>query len=236
MKVIHQKPISDIFQKPLQKKVLKSNDSEQFKIIIDNREKSSLIPSELFKLEVPVEFQQLKVGDYIINNIAIERKTIPDFINSMINKRLFKQLEEMKQYPNQLLLIEGLQEDLETTGINSNAIRGFLLTIVLKFKIPIIFTKDQEETAQYLKILWNKKEKPISLNISKRNLTKEERLQFILEGFPNIGPKKSEELLKEFKTLKNIINASEESLTKYLGKRTKEFKEICETEFKKINL
>jgi len=237
MKVIHQKQINDIFQNPPPKKPVSPEKEEGNKniqkIIIDNRERNSLVPSELIKMEIPVEFQQLKVADYIINNIAIERKTISDFVNSMINKRLFKQLEEMSQYPQQLLLIEGSQEELEKTGINSNAIRGFLLTITIKFKVPVIFTKDQEETATYLKILWNKKETPMSFNVSKRNLSPDERLSFILEGFPNIGPKKSEELLKEFKTIRNVLNAPEENLKKFLGKRASEFKEICERKFSK---
>jgi Fanconi anemia group M protein len=234
MKIIHQKQISDIFHKPSTKIItsLQKGNKDISKIIIDNRERNSLVPSELIKMEIPIEFQQLKVGDYIINNTVIERKTISDFVSSMINKRLFKQLEEMSQYPQQLLLIEGSQEELERTGINPNAIRGFLLTITLKFKVSIIFTKDQEETATYLKILWNKKEKSMSFNVSKRNLTKDERLSFILEGFPNIGPKKSKDLLKEFKTIQNVLNASEEALKKVLGKRAPEFREICEREFK----
>jgi len=235
MKIIHQKQISDIFHKPSPKKTISfSKENKNIsKIIIDNREKNSLVPSELLKMQIPIEFKQLDVADYIINNTAIERKTISDFVNSMINKRLFKQLEEMSQYPQQLLLIEGSQEELEKMGINPNAIRGFLLTIALKFKVPIIFTKDQEETATYLKILWNKKETPFSFNVSKKNLTKDERLKFILESFPNIGPKKSEELLKEFKTIQNTMNASEDELRKLLGKRASEFKEICEREFGK---
>lgn len=233
MKIIHHKQINDIFQKPSPKKIpLSQNKRDSPKILIDYREKNSLVPAELIKLEIPIEFQQLKIGDYIINNTVIERKTISDFVNSMINKRLFKQLEEMPQYPQQLLLIEGSQEFLEKTGINSNALRGFLLTIILKFKVPVIFTKDCEETANYLKILWNKKEKPFSFNVSKRNLTKDERLKFILEAFPNIGPKKSEKLLKEFQTIQNIINAPEENLKKILGNRALGFKEICEREFK----
>ena len=83
MKVIHQKQISDIFHKPSQKKIISSSQEEKnkniSKIIVDNRERNSLVPSELIKMEIPIEFQQLKVADYIINNTAIERKTISDF-------------------------------------------------------------------------------------------------------------------------------------------------------------
>jgi Fanconi anemia group M protein len=234
MKIIHQKEITDIFQRPKKKEeIIKSKQETFTKIIIDYREKNSFVPTELRKLKQEIEFQELKVGDYMIGNTAIERKTIQDFLNSMINKRLFKQLEELKQFPQHLLIIEGETNGFEKFRINPNAIKGFLLTINLKFKVPTIFTTDAQETAQYLKILANKKEKTVSFQISKRNLTQNERLQFIIEAFPNIGPKKSEELLKQFKTIKNLCNSSEKELESILGKRAKEFKEIIEREFKK---
>ena len=45
------------------------------KILIDYREKNSLVPSILSK-DFEIEFKQLPVADYIINNTAIERKTL----------------------------------------------------------------------------------------------------------------------------------------------------------------
>jgi len=231
MKIIRQKPINDIFQSPKKQKIEKTNSEEKTKIIIDYRERNSFVPSELKKLNQEIEFKELKVGDYLINSTAVERKTVQDFISSMINKRLFKQLEEIKQFPQNLLIIEGETNKFELAGINSNAIKGFLLTINLRYKVPTIFTKDAEETALYLKILANKKEKTFSFQVSKKNLTKNEQLQFILEAFPKIGPKKSRALLEEFKTIKNLIDQPEEKLKPFLGKRALEFKEICERKF-----
>ena len=49
-------------------------------------------------------------------------------------------------------------------------------------------------------------------------------MQVILEGFPGIGPKTSKKLLKEFKTIQNVVNASEEDLKRILGKRAKSTK------------
>ena len=59
------------------------------KIIIDYREKNSLVASELIKLGFEIEFRELKVADYLVKNTAIERKTVGDFISSMINRRLY---------------------------------------------------------------------------------------------------------------------------------------------------
>lgn len=194
------------------------------KIIVDYREKNSLVPSSLVRLGAEIEFQELKVGDYIVRNVVVERKTISDFLSSMINHRLLSQLESMKQHENNLLIIEGLDErelysEEAGTGIHPNAIRGFLLSIVLKHKIPVIFSKSSEDTAKYLMTILKKEEHEKPVNSKRKSLGKKEQLQFIVEGFPGIGPKSAKKLLKKFKTIKGISNASEKELSEVLGKK-----------------
>lgn len=228
------KPLFDIFSKSKIKR--KKKKSVKTKIIADYREKNSLVISELSSLEIKTEFKQLKVADYIIKGIAIERKTVSDFVSSMINKRLSKQLEELGQYDDRLLIIEGIDEqelytDSEETGMHPNAVRGFLVSILLKYKVPIIFTKDYRDTAKFLSIITKKKPREQPLNVSKKTLDKKERMQFILEGFPGIGPKRAKKLLKKHKTLKNFFNASEEELKETLGKRAKNIKKIIDQKY-----
>jgi len=147
----------------------------------------------------------------------------------MINKRIIHQLEEIKQFPQALLIIENYNlEYLNNTSLNQNALRGLILSINLKYQIPIIFTKNEGETAQYIKLISMKKEKEVSLNYSKKTLSKKEQLQFILEAFPKIGPTKAKKLLEEFRSLKKTFNSSEEELKKILGNQAKEFLEIIE--------
>lgn len=211
-------------------KKIKTKKKDQEKILIDYREKNSLVPSELVNLNLKIEFRELKVGDYIVKGTAIERKTVNDFISSIKNKRLVNQLEELQQYKNKLLIIEGLDEQElytdseERIGMHPNAIRGFLLSVLLKYKVPILFTKNYEDTAKFILILSKKKEKEISLNVTKKSLDKKERMQFIIEGFPGIGPKTAKKLLKKFKTIRNIIDASENELKEAIGKKADIFK------------
>jgi len=109
------------------------------KIIVDYREKNSLVISELINLGIEIEFRELKVADYIVKDVAIERKTISDFVSSMINKRLFNQIQELQQYKNRLLIVEGMDEQElysdDESGVNGNAIRGFLLSIATSLTI-----------------------------------------------------------------------------------------------------
>ena len=53
-------------------------------IIVDKREKNSLVISELIRRKIPIEIKQLEIGDYIIGDTIIERKTKSDFISSII--------------------------------------------------------------------------------------------------------------------------------------------------------
>jgi len=219
--------ILDIFPTHIEEK--KESD---IKIEADFREKNSLVISELRNKGIKVELKNLFVGDYIINNIVVERKTYNDFINSIIDKRLIKQLEKIKQYPNFLLIIEGNEEEIANRKMNKNAIKGFLISVLLKSKVPILFTKDYEETSEFLYILAKKQEKNnFSLRAKNRKMSKKEQLQFILEGFPGIGPTTAKKLLKKFKSIKKIINASEEELKEILGKKTETFLKIIDSVF-----
>ena len=218
-------PFLNIFSKAERK----SNHQEKKlpTIIIDNREKSSLVPSELKALGFFLQFKQLPVADYLIGKTAIERKTISDLKSSIINKRLISQLIELKQYPNPLLIIEGNQEELyNNITLHENAVRGLLLSITAEFQVPIIFSKNEKETALFISILAKKSPKTISLRPSKNIKSLFEQKQFILEGFPNIGPKTAKTLLKEFSSLANIFQATEEQLEKIIGKKAENFIEL----------
>ena len=217
--------IYDIFSKSKNKK---PSNQPKPKIIADIHEKDSMIFGEL-KSDPDIELliQSLEIGDFQVGETIVERKTTSDFISSMISKRLIEQLNQMQQYENRLLILEGKQDDLYSK-VNPNAIRGFILSIISSYKTDIIFTKDFKDTANYLIILAKQQLKPnaeISLH-SRIPKTIKEQKQYILEAFPNIGPKKAEALLEKFKTLKDVFNANEEGLNEVLKNQSKDFKDI----------
>jgi len=213
-------PMFDIFSKS------KEKEKKKERVVMDYREKNSLVYSNLIKMDLEVDVRELKVADYIVNDVAIERKTVSDFISSMINKRLIGQLESMQRYKNRILLIEGIDEQelysearYADGGMHPNSVRGFLISIILKYKTPILFTKDSEDTAKFISVLAKRKEKELSLNVSKKSFNKKEQMQFILEGFPGIGPKTAKKLLDRFKTLRRILNSSKPDLEEVIGKK-----------------
>lgn len=221
-------PFFNIFSKKTIKK-----ENPPLKIIIDNREKNSLVIAELINLNQRLEYKQLPIADYIIGETAIERKTISDLISSMLNKRLFQQLENLKQYKKSLLIIENYQTlNLKDSKLNENAIRGLLLSISLDHRIPILFSQNEKETASLLSLIAKKKKTEISLR-AKIPMSDSQRLQFILEGFPSIGPKTAQKLLLKYKTIKNIINTPSEEIASFLGKKADIFLSLLEKEYRK---
>lgn len=221
------KKMYNIFSKEKAKK------EKQIKEIVqvDFREKNSLVPSELIKKNLTVEFKELPVGDYLIKGVAIERKSVKDFFASLFDKRLFNQLENLKQYEKSLLIIEGnLKKD---NPLHENALRGLLLSIGLNYQTALLFTKDEEETASYIKLIAKKEKKEISLNPKKKKMSPDKELQFVLESFSGIGPTKAKRLLEKFGSLKKVFLAKEKDLEEIIGKNSKEFLKTIKREYSK---
>jgi ERCC4-type nuclease len=216
------KQLLDIFSK----EPIKKSNVEKRPIVIDHREKNSLVPSELMKLGFIPEYKQLLLGDYHIGKTIIERKTLQDLQGSIINKRIFSQLKDLNP-KNSLLIIEGTIADNKLT-IHENALKGFLLSLATEYKIPFIFTENEAETAMYIYILAKKTKKNISLRQTRSSLSKTEQQQFILEGFPGIGPKAAQTLIEEFQSLSKIFKAPLAKIEKLLGARAKDFKELLD--------
>lgn len=198
-------------------------------IIVDKREKNSMVISELVKRKIPIEIKQLPIGDYVIGDTIIERKTKSDFISSIINKRLIEQLNNMKQFEKRLLIIEDDSHCGERKiNIHPNAVRGMILSVAVDFATPMIFTNGFEETVDFLEVLnkrYDQGKKEFSLKMKRKARSMKEQQQFILESFPGIGPSLAKQILKENKTIKSIANFKEE-----------DFKNIKKLGEKKANL
>src|SRR3989338_1902811 len=217
------------------------------KVIVDHREKSSGIIRELAKHGIDIDEKQLLVGDFIIQtkdhnnnniNLCIEKKTQEDFLNSIIDKRLLRQLFDMKEhFQSQLLIIEGNSNLYSLRKFHPNSIRGMLATIAVDLQIPIITTRSVSDTASLIATIAKRMEKPrseISLLKKRKPPTVKEQHELIVESFPGIGPVLAKSILKEFKTIKNIINSDEKALKKIekIGnKKAKNIMDVINSEY-----
>lgn len=120
-------------------------------VYADSREGNSKVIRHLSEMEIDVKVQSMAVADYQVSDeVAIERKTAKDFVDSIIDKRLFKQARELsEEFKKPLMILEG--DDLYAGMVNANAIRGSIASIALDFGISIIPTRNAQDTAAMIK-------------------------------------------------------------------------------------
>lgn len=195
-------------------------------VFADTREGNSKVIRHLSEMEIDVKVQAMAVGDYQVSDeVVIERKTAKDFIDSIVDKRLFKQARSlMEEFKRPLIILEG--DDLYNGMINPNAIRGSIASIALDFGISIIPTRNAQDTAAMIKRIAIREQSgektPIQIRTDKKPVNLWEQQLFIIESLPNIGPVNAKNLLEHFGTVANIINASESQLQEVegIGKKT----------------
>ena len=112
------------------------------RIVVDEREKRSGIPSLLKGIGINLEIKTLPVGDYIVApETIVERKSISDLVSSVFDGRLFDQCNRMKenfQFP--IIIIEGNTNEIEELIENPFVFYGAVSSVAIDFKIPIIST------------------------------------------------------------------------------------------------
>ncbi len=192
---------------------------EKIRIYADSREQASGIVRELADKGVDISCKNLLVGDFILGSgeIGVERKEVKDFVSSIIDKRLLQQVKDLKRnFDKPLVIIEGVEDLYAVRKIHPNAIRGMLSTIAISYGIPILYTKNIQDTAELLmtigKRALNNGKKDIGVRLDKKPLTTKEQQEFIVESLPGVGPSLAKSLLQKFRTVKEVINAKEEHL------------------------
>jgi Fanconi anemia group M protein len=217
--------LDHFFSKP-EKKCLTETGSSAPLIIIDNRETTSRIPKLLKQQGARLQPQELEVGDYVLSNrLIVERKTYTDFVSSIIDGRLFQpsspgkhsQLSKLSQQKLPLLLIQ-LESEVMGRQIALSSIMGAISSIILDFRIPVVFTRNDSETVMLLFQLAKREQGDSTVEISLPSVSKKEQnvkeiQMFMLAAIPGINISKAKSLLARFKTIQAIASADLEELT-----------------------
>jgi ERCC4-related helicase len=211
------------------------------KVYVDQREIRSPVARALEKLGMEVVLRTLEVGDYVASDrTGIERKTVEDFLSTLMDGRdLFGQISDLaRTFERPLLIIEG--EGLYTTRqIHPNAIRGVLSSIAIDFGVPIIFSKDEEDTAALISVIAKREQMDtktgINLHGKKTAPTLKEQQEYVISSIPEIGPVVAKNLLQHFGSVEKVMLASREELMKVglVGPKTADrIKEVVSGEYK----
>ncbi|NJE85722.1 DEAD/DEAH box helicase [Thermococcus sp. CX2] len=199
-------------------------------VYVDSRELRSGVPKHLRELGAEVEVKTLDVADYVVSEeVGIERKSANDFIQSIIDGRLFDQVERLKRaYEKPVIIIEGQLYGIR--NVHPNAIRGAIAAVTLDWGVPILFSSGPEETAQFIYLLAKREQeerkKEVRLRSEKKALTLAERQRLIVEGLPNVSATLAKRLLKHFGNVERVFTATEEELQEVEGIGPKKAREI----------
>lgn len=219
--IIKQKLLSEaITEIKTEEKEINKKKLDKITIVIDTRERNSLTANELRKKDCEIIEKQIGIGDYQVGeDTIIERKSVNDFVNSILDGRLFSQAIKLTSFEKALLIVEGNMESVfEDRNINKQAIHGAMFSIMLEFKIPILFALDGYDTCEFVYEMAKReqfrKDKPNSF----RKVHKSDNLHInqrnIMEGLPFIGATLAERLIKEYGSIRLFANTSLERLEK----------------------
>ena len=210
-------------------------------IFVDPRETRAGIARFLQKAGVDLKLQNLEIGDYIVSDkVCIERKTVTDFLDTLINKRrnLFEQIHRMKnEYEKPLLVIEG-DSIYGQRNVHPNVVRAVMASIALDYAVPIIQTRDAADTASLIYVIAKREQMPNKTEVNphgkKPTASLKEQQEYFVSALSNIGIMTTRNLLVKFKTIERIMAASKEELMEVenVGEKTAEhIKKVFSTEY-----
>ncbi|MEE8358456.1 MAG: DEAD/DEAH box helicase [Candidatus Hydrothermarchaeales archaeon] len=213
---------------------------KKYEIYVDSRELASTVARELLEFGIISKPKMLDVGDYVLSDrVVIERKTTEDFLQSIVDKRLMEQAVRLKQsYQRPIMILEG--EGLYSKrGIHPNAIRGALASVAVDFGMPILFSQDEKETASFINVILKREREErrgeVQIRGEKKVLTLKEQQEYLIVGLPNVNITLAKRLLREFKSVKGVFEATPEELEKVQGigrKKAEEIRKVLTVEYK----
>jgi len=203
-------------------------------IIVDNREQASELPRILSEMGFKIIFKQLAVGDYVLSqDLAIERKTIHDFIASLFDGRLFRQADDLsKNYKISIILIEGDASLVSQLLNNPKVYYGALSSLIINYNVKTVFVPTVEDSAIFIdRLAFNlKKDQRTRIIYNQKKYSSGEDYQInLVASLPGIGPKLAEKIIEKFGSPIRAFNAGITELAEVVGKaRAKKIKAVLE--------
>jgi fanconi anemia group M protein len=192
-------------------------------IRVDHREVTSGVPERLAAIDgVALSVEALELADYILSpQVVVERKTAADLAASIVDRRLFAQVQELTQRFSQVVvLIEGT-EWYAASNLHPNALRGALSYLVVLSGASVLRSEGPEDTAQLLATMARHAQHglgyTLSLHHKRRNPSPDVQIRYLVEDLPGIGPQTARALLGAFATLEALFGADVDALQQVPG-------------------
>ena len=206
-------------------------------LLVDVSEPRDII-AELSYAGIPVEVVKLDVGDYVVGHFLIERKESKDFLNSIYDSRLFRQLKEMNDQEEfkPVLIVHGpipprnkwirvgkssrpikvsLSEEEKERRLR-RIIAGLSTALNSYPRVSVLLLKDLEHFCLFLIDLYyrqteHKSRKPV---VKRKAESIEDYKWNIFSQFPGIGSKGATTLLESGISILELASMSPEEIQK----------------------
>ena len=219
------------------------------KILVDSREQKMTNKALAFfkSKQILTEIHTLTDGDlvFLLKNkekVYIERKSFSDYVSSYIkNNHIQEQAVRLSEYNYYACIVHGDIQDLKKIPalkrISQNAIDKMTANLMLFYKLPIFFVKNENE---YLKLAFTianvvgKHHGGELASVHLKNGIRSRPDISMLVAQDNIGVQKAKMLLDRFGSPSAVLNASREDLLEIKGvgdamvSNIKELKQIYE--------
>jgi len=209
------------------------------RLLIDSRENSELTESIINKckdMNIPFKKEWLEIGDYVFQDVCFEAKSSFDFLQSVINKRLWNQMDNMdRAYDNNLVIVYGSFIDgyskwaknvktkpfTNQKRIIKNKYYGAMGKIILDTDCNLIWCPTEENAAQIIAVVC--KMKPINRDIYVPRLIKHKKISTsdlridILTTIKGLSESKAKILIKKYGSIMEIGETSSKELQEIDG-------------------
>jgi ERCC4-type nuclease len=126
-------------------------------VVVDTREQE---PYSFDPRLAAVERRALTAGDYSVagleNTVAVERKSLDDFVSTVIHgrERFRRELRKLTGYRAACVVVEAGVLDVllhrYRGDAHPNAVLGSALSIILDFRIPVFFCSNRQAACQFV--------------------------------------------------------------------------------------
>ena len=128
-----------------------SESQKTISFVCDSREQ---LPFIFGSDDVEIIRKALPTGDYSLlcyeDLVAVERKSLEDFIQSVIRtrKRFFSEIRRLSEMPYRCIVVEGALSDVihhrYRSGADPASILGSTLSIIVDYGVPVFFCCDRQ--------------------------------------------------------------------------------------------
>jgi ERCC4-related helicase/ERCC4-type nuclease len=178
------------------------------------------IEDGLSQAGIGLTVKDLESADVIVSSrVAVSLRTVDQFIQGISDGSVFSLLAKMKhEYLRPILMVQGEPQGKGTQAGNE-AVYDALSSALSEYNIPVLPTKDGEETAAQI-ISLHRGEQARKDRASKgvqTTLDVPGRQKFIVQGLPNVSATLAQRLLERFGSVKGIADADVAELMKVEG-------------------